>query len=117
MTSAVQPCDPWKFWASAAWGVAAMAAWVLAQIGFAFLIFAWYGQAAPDLVRAQGEAGPIAVAISLASAPAPILVLWFAINRAKCDFVDYMALTRPSNRDIAIGLACIVVLLPLGDLA
>jgi membrane protease YdiL (CAAX protease family) len=28
-----------------------------------------------------------------------------------------MALIRPSRRDIVIGLACIVVLLPLGDLA
>ncbi|HVX98164.1 MAG TPA: type II CAAX endopeptidase family protein [Pseudorhodoplanes sp.] len=112
-----RPCEPWKFWASAAWGIAAFLAWVSAQIALAFIIFAWYGQGAPDLVRAQGEAGPMAIVIALVSAPAPVLLLWAAIRRAGCGFVEYMALTRPRGLDIAIGLACLVVLLPLGDLA
>ncbi len=112
-----QPCEPWKFWASAAWGLAALAGWVAAQFLSAFVVFAWYGSAAPSVVASQGEAGPIAVAISLISAPAPLLVLWLAVRLAHCNFAEYLALTRPRRQDILIGLACIVVLLPLGDVA
>lgn len=112
-----RPCEPWKFWASAAWALAALAAWVAVQVICAFVLFAWFGAEAPAIVARQGEAGPIAIVISLLSAPAPILVLWFAIRTARCEFAEYMALVRPHRRDIFIGLACVVVLLPLGDLA
>jgi membrane protease YdiL (CAAX protease family) len=112
-----QACDPWKFWASAAWTLAALVAWVAAQFAGAFALFAWYGMDATAIVARQGEAGPVAMAISLFAAPWPILVLWFAIRRAGCGFADYMALVRPRGRDVLIGLACVIVLLPLGDLA
>jgi membrane protease YdiL (CAAX protease family) len=114
---AARPCEPWKLWASAAWGIAALLAWIVAQFAGAFALFAWYGAEAPTIVAGQGEAGPLAMAVTLFAAPWPVLVLWFAIRRAGCGFAEYMALIRPSRRDIVVGVACIVVLLPLGDLA
>jgi membrane protease YdiL (CAAX protease family) len=110
-------CEPWKFWATLAWGVAALAAWVAAQFLGAFVLFATYGAEAPAIVAQQGAAGPLAIVIALFAAPAPVAVLWFAIRRAGCDFADYMALNRPSRNDVLIGIACVVILLPLGDLA
>lgn len=110
-------CEPWKFWATVAWGVASLAAWVAAQFLGAFVLFATYGAEAPTIVAQQGAAGPLAIVIALFAAPAPILVLWFAVRRAGCDFADYMAINRPSRSDIIVGIACVVVLLPLGDLA
>lgn len=111
------PCEPWGFWSSAAWGLAALAGWVGAQFAIAFLIFAWYGAAAPAMVRGQGLAGGLALFVSVASAPAPVLVLALAARLARCRFADYLALKWPSGRDLAIGLACVVILLPAGDLA
>ena len=116
-TAAPRFCDPWKFWSSAAWGVAALLAWIAAQFVCAGVLFAWYGAETPAIIAQQGEAGPIAIVISLFCAPAPVLVLWLAIRRARCDFASYMALNRPSRSNILIGIICVIVLLPLGDLA
>lgn len=112
-----QSCEPWKFRGSAAWGIAALIAWVVGQFVGAFAMFAWYGAEAPAIVAQQGVAGPLAIAITLFAAPWPILVLWFAIRRAGCDFADYMAINPVRRADIVIGLAVVIVLLPLGDLA
>jgi membrane protease YdiL (CAAX protease family) len=112
-----QNCAPWKFGASVAWGVAALLAWVAGQFAGAFAMFAWYGIEASAMVAQQGVAGPLAIVITLFAAPWPILVLWWAIRRAGCDFADYMALNPVRGTDIILGVAIIVVLLPLGDLA
>jgi membrane protease YdiL (CAAX protease family) len=118
MSDAVVPsCKPWKFWGSAAWGLAALLAWLAAQFVGAFALFAWYGAAAPAIVAQQGEAGPLAIVITLFAAPWPVAVLWFAIRRAGCDFADYMALNPVRRADVVIGLIVVAVLLPLGDLA
>lgn len=112
-----RPCEPWKFFATVAWGIAALLAWVAGQFAGAFALFAWFGSEAPAIVAQQGVAGPLAIVITLFAAPWPILVLWFAIRRAGCDFADYMAINPVRRSDIILGLVIVAVLLPLGDLA
>lgn len=112
-----RPCVGWGFWSSAAWGLAAMAAWIAAQFAVALILFAWFGIATPAVSKSEGERALFSLVVALASAPAPILVLAMATRLAHCRFAEYLALVWPSRRDFAIGIACVVVLLPLGDLA
>jgi CAAX protease family protein len=44
-------------------------------------------------------------------------VVALAIRFARCRFGEYLALVRPSRKYVLIGLACLVVLMPLGDLS
>ena len=38
-----QPCEPWKFWASTAWAIAALLAWVAAQFLIAGIFVVYVG--------------------------------------------------------------------------
>jgi membrane protease YdiL (CAAX protease family) len=123
--SCVPSCDPWKFWATSAWTAAAIAAWVAVQ----FIVFfgvLFYVATVGEISVDELSAGDIeklashAIVLSLVAilaAPAEIGVIAFAVRFARCRFADYLALIRPSRKYLLIGLACLVVLLPLADLA
>ena len=112
-----QPCEPWKFWASTAWAIAALLAWVAAQFLIAG-IFVVYVGLPPGATPAEVEKLSLFVLlVAIGSAPAPIAVIALAVRLARCRFSDYLALVWPARGDFLLGLACIVVLLPLGDLA
>ena len=113
-------CVPWKFWATSAWTAAAIAAWVAVQF-IVFIGVLYYVNIGDD--ASQGDIEKLAshaVVISLVAilaAPAEIAVIALAVRLARCRFADYVALVWPSRSYLLIGLACLVVLLPLGDLS
>jgi uncharacterized protein len=113
-------CDPWKFWATCAWTAAALAA--LLAVQYTVFIGALSSLGIGD-GASRGEIEKIAshaVVVSLSAiltVPAQIGVVAFAIRRARCRFADYLALVWPSRTYLWIGLACLVVLLPLSDLS
>lgn len=106
------PPQPFGFWTSAGWALAAMIAWAVAQLAAALI--------ARTMMPAQ-EAGAaqavVLLAITLVATPAPVIVLWLAVRRAGRGFCEYLALNWPSRFDLILGLGCLVILLPLGDLA
>ena len=113
-------CDPWKFWATCAWTVGVLLAWMAAQLVVvaSMLAFtgAWGEMSAADAAKLASNALVLSSVAILAGA-AEIGVVAFAIRRARCRFADYLGLVWPSRTYLWIGLACLVVLLPLGDLS
>ena len=115
--SDIRPCEPWKFWASTAWAVGALLAWVAAQFLIAGILLVYVGLPEAAAPKGLEEQSFFLLAVAIGSAPAPIAVIALAVRWARCRFSDYLALVWPRRRDFLLGLACIVVLLPLGDLA
>lgn len=114
------PCDPWKFWATGAWTAAVLAAWVAVQflvfIGALFYLGIVDDASASD-VEKLGSHAVIVSLVAIVSIPVQIGVVALAIRLARCRFADYLALVRPNRTYIWIGIALLVVLLPLADLA
>lgn len=109
---------PWGFWATTAWGVAAFAAWLAAQmISVAVLLTVWNVDSAglADIRQALDHGLAVAL-IVLAATPAFILVILLAIRLARASPAAYLAFVPPPRRDLVLGLVCLIVLLPLGDL-
>lgn len=112
-------CEPWGFWTTTAYGLAAIAAWLAAQLSAAFLVLAGLGVGGEasdfEVQTLASHALTIAVA-TIASLPAPLAVIAVAARLRGCAFGDYLALSRPKRADLIVGLVFIAILLPLGDL-
>ncbi len=113
-------CEPWGFWTTTAYGLAAIAVWLAAQLSVALLVLAslGVGRDASDfeVQTLASHALTIAVATIL-SMPAPIAVIALAARLRRCNIGEYLALYRPRRADLIVGLLFIAVLLPLGDLS
>lgn len=108
-------CAPWKFWGTLIWTAAAIAGWVAMQIGvFAAMLAA--SDSAADLEAFASHAVVISI-VAIAAAPVEVGIVALAIRLARCQFADYLALAWPRRRDLAVGLLCLLVLLPLADLS
>jgi membrane protease YdiL (CAAX protease family) len=115
--SDTRPCEPWKFWASTAWAAGALLAWVAAQFIIAGILLVYVGLLAGAAPKGAEEQSLFVLLVAIGSAPAPIAGIALAVRLARCRFSDYLAFVWPRRHDFLIGLACVVVLLPLGDLA
>ena len=113
-------CDPWKFWATCAWTVAVLLAWVAVQMIVVICVLAftgaWGEMSAADAGKLASNALVLS-SVAIVAGAAEIGVVALAIRLARCRFADYLALVWPSRTYLWIGLACLVVLLPLGDLS
>lgn len=114
------PCRPWGFWATTAFGLIAIVAWLLFQLVAASLTLGWLGVGSNasdfEVQTLASHAVTISIA-AIASMPAPIAVIALAARFARCTVWDYLALRWPARADLILGILCVVVLLPLGDLA
>jgi membrane protease YdiL (CAAX protease family) len=116
------PCVPWKFWTTGAWTVAVLAAWLAIQIVVVVALLVYFDVDA-DTDEPSAEAiklmshGMVLSLVGIFSMPAEIGVVALAIRLARCRFAEYLALVRPSRIYVLIGIACLLVLLPLADLA
>lgn len=113
-------CNPWKFWATCAWTVFVLFAWMAVQLIVVACMLAlrgtWGEMSAADAAKLASNAVVLSsVAIIAGAAETGVVAL--AIRRARCRFADYLGLVWPSRAYLWIGLACLVVLLPLGDLS
>jgi len=114
------PCVPWKFWGTCAWTAAAIAVWVAVQfiIFVAVLFYLDIGDNASEAeIEKLGSHAIVVSLVAIFAAPAEIGVVALAIRFARSRFGEYLALVRPNRKYVLIGLACLVVLLPLADLS
>lgn len=117
-SAASRPCEPWKFWATAAFGLAALAAWFAVQTAAAIFFFAITdggSGTADDFQRAASNGLFVALA-TIVVVPFVVGVVAIAVRLARCRFADYLALVWPHRRDVIVSFAIFAVLLPLGDL-
>jgi membrane protease YdiL (CAAX protease family) len=113
-------CDPWKFWATCAWTVFVLLSWMAVQLIVIVCMLAlrgtWGEMSAEDAAKLASNALVLS-SVAIIAGAAEIGVVALAIRRARCRFADYLGLVWPSRAYLWIGLACLVVLLPLGDLS
>jgi uncharacterized protein len=110
--------EPWGFWTTAAWGVAAFAAWLATQMVAVAILLAWWDLGSADFgtIRETLDRGSVVAVVVLASTPTFLAVVALAVRLARASWADYLALISPDRRDLMLALACLVVLLPLLDL-
>jgi membrane protease YdiL (CAAX protease family) len=114
--SSATGCVPWGLGASLAWGFAAIALWLGAQIVAGELAIAWLFGGVPSDPGAQIAHAPFVAAVTIGSAVVPLAVVAYAVRAAGCDLADYLGLHAPDRRNLVIGLAALAVMLPLVDL-
>jgi membrane protease YdiL (CAAX protease family) len=99
----------WGFWATCAWGVAALLAFYVTQtVVLVALLFWWAADPAnspADLGGLTSNAVVVAT-MTLACVPVTLGVLALAARLARSSFVDYFALHPIGVRTIGLALAC-----------
>jgi len=114
-----KPCKTWGFWSTTIFGLISILVWVIAQTLAGVAVLRWLGTSpnATDLELEIITTHALTISVAtIASMPPATFVLFLAAWRADCSVTDYFALTWPARRDLLIGIAIVVVLLPLGDL-
>ena len=99
----------WGFWATTAWGVAAFAAMLLADLGATIAVLVSWGvdeTNIPSAAELQSHATVVATA-ALVHLPVCVAVLMLAVRLARVSVADYLALKRFDATHLLIGLACI----------
>jgi hypothetical protein len=106
----VAPAPPrWGFWATCAWGLAALAALYLAQMAALLGLLAWWKlnpEISPTAIIVLTSNAMVVSAATLAGLPATLLVLALAARLAGARIVDYLALEPIDARTIGFALAC-----------
>lgn len=112
--------EPWKFWGSCLWTLAAVAVWMAVQllvIVTLLILFDVGDQLSDPEVEAFASHAVVVSLVAITAVPAELAVIWLAIRYVRWTFADYLALVWPSRRHLVTGLACIAILLPLADLS
>lgn len=120
--SAPAPAEaqPWKFWGSTGWTLLAIALGVAAQFLVFIYFLDWIG--APedlpdDAFDFYASHGILVSLAAIAVVPAEFAAIWLAIKLTRIRIADYLAIDRPKLRDVLIGFAVILALLPISDLS
>jgi membrane protease YdiL (CAAX protease family) len=116
MPSRVPGCVPWGLGASVAWGFAAIALWLAAQLIVGEAVVAAMLGGVPNDPAGQITHAPFVSVVTIAGAVVPLAVIAFAVRARGCALADYLGLRAPAAHYLWIGLATLAVLIPLVDL-
>jgi uncharacterized protein len=107
----------WKFFGTTLWGAGAFVAMSIAQIAATLIAFGILvrGEFNEDVLAAFAHHGATVAGSVLVGMPAALLVLWLATRIAGRSFASYLALRRPTLKQIAYALAASSALLALLD--
>jgi len=99
----------WGFWGTCAWGVAALAAFYVAQVLAVMGLLLWwsFGHAIdPDEFRRLSSSAVVVGATTLTSLPLTLLVLALAARLARVRLIDYFALYPIGPRTALFAVVC-----------
>lgn len=97
---------PWGFWGTLGWALLAAAASMIVTIVFVFVWMATHALQIPDI-----KDGAFITNASVIATLAPLIVLVIAIKVRKWRLRDYLALTAPRLRDVALGVGVFALLI------
>jgi CAAX protease family protein len=103
----------WGYWATLGWGFLAFAASQFLTLAILLLL---HVSDLDTLVNAPFDGKPVTLFILIAN-PIMIAIVALAVALARAPLAEYLALVMPQRRHVAIGLACLVVLIAAGDAA
>jgi hypothetical protein len=109
----------WGFWATCAWGIAILAATMLAQVGAIVMVLIVWSQIDPASVPTNSRVATsnaiVLSAVSLTTLPVTLLIIGLATRLARVRFADYVALKPVDGAAIRLGLACTLAYLVMVD--
>ena len=112
--------QPWKFWGTTAWTALAVALAFAVQLAVFVVVLGWM-EIPEDISDADFETyashGLVVALAAIAVVPAEFGVIWLAVRLARMRLADYLAIARPRWKDVLVGLAVVLVLLPISDLS
>ena len=97
---------PWGFWASLGWGLFAVAMGL-----FAAVIYTLIWMLTHELRIPNAEDAAFATATAIMASAVALAVLVIAVKIRKVPLRDYFALNRVPRRDLALGIACLTVVI------
>jgi uncharacterized protein len=103
---------PWGLVWTLVWGVLAM---LVGQILAAFALYFYFGGEMPDLTTVSKFDGGAVSIEALVTNTVVFGVVALAARFARWNAIDYLALTWPSGRDLALGLGVTAVLIAAMD--
>ncbi|MEX0591167.1 MAG: CPBP family intramembrane glutamic endopeptidase, partial [Xanthobacteraceae bacterium] len=106
---------PWGVLASLAWGVAAIATWLGAQILIGDTVVEWLDSGNVGIAQLASDARFVSL-MTIGAVLVPLAVIAIAVRLARCSLSEYLGLHWPARGYLAIGLAVLAVLIPLVDL-
>ena len=101
----------WGYWATLGWAFLAFAAGQLVALA---VIVVWWAGALSSLLETPYD-GRFVTLFLFISTPITIAVLALAVRLAHAPFTEYMALSWPPARDVAIGILWLIGLIAVGD--
>ena len=106
-----RPPRIWKFWGTALWGLFVFAAMFGGQVAVV-AYFIWRQGGPIDFAAAvQVIGGGLTISLSvIMGLPAVLAALWLAIRLSRTPFAEYLALRRPTWRQLLIGVVVLFVL-------
>jgi hypothetical protein len=108
----IAPCRPLGLWASLAWGAAALALWLVAQVALVGAALTWFAADETDV----STNALVVASVTIGAVPATFVVIALAARSARCRLTDFLALRWPGRRDLVVGLVLLALLIPAVDL-
>jgi hypothetical protein len=110
-----RPPRVWKFWGTLLWGLFIFAAMFAGQLA----VIAWFvlrqGGDIASAINAIGAGLTISLSVIM-GLPAVVIACWIAIKPSRTLFADYLGLRGTSWKNVALGVASLVVLIGCWDL-
>src|SRR5436309_13262738 len=103
---------PWGFWATIGWALVSFAAAVVVATGCAI----WWRSTHPGQSLALPLNGPLLLLCTAAAAPAQIGFLALAARVRRWPAGEYLGLVSLPARWFALGVGCLVIVVPTLDL-
>jgi membrane protease YdiL (CAAX protease family) len=101
----------WGYWATAAWAVVAF---LVGQFAALATIVLWRSGQLYAVLDTPYD-GILVTLFILISNPVSVAILLLAVGLARADAADYLALHRPSKRDVVLGLVVLIGVIALSD--
>ena len=106
---------PWGPWASLAWAIFAVAAWLAAQLAIADALVGWFRTGSINAAQLASD-GRFVSLVSLGATIVPMSIIALAVWTARAGLTEYLGLYWPARRYVAIGLIVLAILIPVVDL-
>jgi membrane protease YdiL (CAAX protease family) len=106
---------PWGPWASLAWAIFAVAAWLAAQLAIADALIGWFKTGSINAAQLASD-GRFVSLVSLGATIVPMSIIALAVWTARTGLTEYLGLYWPARRYVAIGLIVLAILIPVVDL-
>lgn len=111
MNETIAAVNRWGYWATAAWAVVAF---LVGQFAALATIVLWRSGQLYAVLDTPYD-GILVTLFILISNPVSVAILLLAVGLARADAADYLALHRPSKRDVVLGLVVLIGVIALSD--